>query len=117
MIAERQTVGPSIEDRLGMVCRNPDTGRCILAVHHDEIERPVIAQARQTAYHRIAARPSDDITKEENFHAPCLRIGAATCKARKYWWFSAHARRPMSLSQGDGLTCENFADNVGACKR
>ena len=68
VVAERDAIGAGIEefvaDRLG----DAEAAGSVLAIDHDEIERPAAPQARQGLEEHGAAGPADNVTNEEQPH-------------------------------------------------
>jgi len=68
VIAEGHAIGPRFEQEPGMLRCQPDAGRGILAIHHDEIEAPFAAQAGQPRGDGGPAGPPHDIAQKQDPH-------------------------------------------------
>ena len=57
--------------------RDAAPGGCVLAIHDDEIERPVALQFRQARDHRAASWLADNVAEEKNReHAPIIVLNS-----------------------------------------
>jgi len=71
VVAERDRIGAGIAKLVVDRFRNAEAAGGILAIDGDEIELPALAQFRQPARYRFAARPSDHVTEKEKAHQVC----------------------------------------------
>ena len=72
MIAKRQAIGPGLQQQFRVRRGQPVPGGGILAVHHDEIQPPVLAQLRQCLTNGGAARAAHHVAKKKKSHIPGL---------------------------------------------
>ncbi len=64
MVAKRDTIRPRLKQPLCMCSRQPHAIAGILAIDHNKIEPPRIAQTRQMFGHSSAPRAPHDITQK-----------------------------------------------------
>jgi len=80
MIAQRQAIGPGVQQPSGMGGRQARAIGGILAIHHHEIQPPRRAKPLQTVTDRIASRPADHVAKKQYPHGSALGCGASQGK-------------------------------------
>src|SRR3954453_9425183 len=68
MVVERHGVGPGHQDLVADRLGDAEAAGGVLAVDHDAIEPPALAQRRQPRRDGAAPGPSDDIAEEEEAH-------------------------------------------------
>ena len=70
MVAEGDAVGAGLEQQRGVRAAQPHAAGGVLAVDHDEVERPVAPQARQVLGSGGAAAAAHDVAEKEKLHGP-----------------------------------------------
>ena len=81
VVAERDGVCPGGEQGVAEARGDAPPVGDVLAVHDDEIEIELVAQAGNETLHRLAAWTPDDVRDEEDPHAYCDRPGAGSTES------------------------------------
>ena len=72
VVAQRQDVGPGVEDVVGGVLGDAETARRVLGVDHHEIEPEVAPQPRKMVRKSIAPGLADHVTEKRQSHGKAL---------------------------------------------
>jgi hypothetical protein len=66
VVAERDRVGAGAQQLVGLLGRDPEPARGVLAVDDDEVGRELLAQVGKQLADDPAPGPSDDVADEED---------------------------------------------------
>ena len=66
VVAERDRVDAEREERVGLLRRDAEPARGVLAVDDDERRRELLAQHREQRLERAPARACDDVSDEQD---------------------------------------------------
>ena len=104
--------------------RQPHAPGRVFPVHHDEIELPGVAQARQVFGDGAASGTAHDVAKEENFHAVWptpvraseqeTSVGCAFMRTFFRHRFGAHECAPYGSMTPASVTIRSRGWSVGS---
>jgi hypothetical protein len=66
VVAERDDVGPGVEELVGVLGVDPDAARGVLPVDHDEVGAELGPEAREQRAHRAPPGGADDVPDEQD---------------------------------------------------